>query len=221
MAIPSFVDAATLTVAGGNGGHGCASIHREKFKPLGGPDGGNGGNGGSVILRVEPGLTTLVEYHRQSQRRAQNGQPGKGDRANGANGDALAREIRNALTDALGHGDNALLRSLAHPPPPAPDLAGRYRLDAQVPMEIRGAVADLLEDDTFEVQVNDDQLTWRLPEAASASALHPLAPNRYASASGSLRLLFHRGPDGRVQAVSVLHPASDARALYRRVPEVE
>lgn len=140
---------------------------------------------------------------------------------NGANGDALAREIRNALTDALGHGDNALLRSLAHPPPPAPDLAGRYRLDAQVPMEIRGAVADLLEDDTFEVQVNDDQLTWRLPEAASASALHPLAPNRYASASGSLRLLFHRGPDGRVQAVSVLHPASDARALYRRVPEVE
>ncbi|HOQ53755.1 MAG TPA: GTPase ObgE, partial [Micropruina sp.] len=47
MAIPSFVDAATLTVAGGNGGHGCASIHREKFKPLGGPDGGNGGNGGS------------------------------------------------------------------------------------------------------------------------------------------------------------------------------
>jgi len=87
MAIPSFVDAATLTVAGGNGGHGCASIHREKFKPLGGPDGGNGGNGGSVILRVDPGLTTLVEYHRQSQRRAANGQPGKGDHANGGNGD--------------------------------------------------------------------------------------------------------------------------------------
>ena len=87
MAIPSFVDAATLTVAGGNGGHGCASIHREKFKPLGGPDGGNGGNGGSVILRVDAGLTTLVEYHRQSQRRADNGQPGKGDHANGGNGD--------------------------------------------------------------------------------------------------------------------------------------
>ncbi|MCW3158360.1 GTPase ObgE [Micropruina sonneratiae] len=93
MAIPSFVDAATLTVAGGNGGHGCASIHREKFKPLGGPDGGNGGNGGSVILRVEPGLTTLVEYHRQSQRRAQNGQPGKGDHANGANGEDVVLAV--------------------------------------------------------------------------------------------------------------------------------
>lgn len=86
MAIPSFVDQVTLRVAGGNGGHGCASVRREKFKPLGGPDGGNGGNGGSVILRVDPGLTTLVEYHRQSQRRAENGQPGRGDNANGANG---------------------------------------------------------------------------------------------------------------------------------------
>ena len=66
MAIPSFIDQTVLTVAAGNGGHGCASIHREKFKPLGGPDGGNGGNGGSVILRVDPNLTTLVEFHRQS-----------------------------------------------------------------------------------------------------------------------------------------------------------
>ena len=58
MAIPTFVDQVTLHVYGGNGGHGCASIHREKFKPLGGPDGGNGGNGGSVILRVDHRLTT-------------------------------------------------------------------------------------------------------------------------------------------------------------------
>ncbi len=86
MAIPSFVDRVVLTVAAGNGGHGCAAIRREKFKPLGGPDGGNGGNGGSVVLRVDPGLTTLVEYHRQSVRRADNGQPGRGDFANGANG---------------------------------------------------------------------------------------------------------------------------------------
>ena len=70
MAIPSFVDRVTLHAYGGNGGHGCASVHREKFKPLGGPDGGNGGDGGSVILRVDPDLTTLVDYHRQSHRRA-------------------------------------------------------------------------------------------------------------------------------------------------------
>jgi len=86
MAIPSFVDRVTLSVAAGHGGNGCASVHREKFKPLGGPDGGNGGRGGSVVLRVDPGLTTLVEYHRQSQRRAENGQPGQGNNRNGADG---------------------------------------------------------------------------------------------------------------------------------------
>ncbi len=87
MAIPSFVDQVTLHAYGGNGGHGCASIHREKFKPLGGPDGGNGGDGGSVILRVGAGVTTLVEYHRQSHRRATNGQPGRGDHREGARGE--------------------------------------------------------------------------------------------------------------------------------------
>jgi len=93
VAIPSFVDETVLTVAAGNGGHGCASVRREKFKPLGGPDGGNGGNGGSVILRVDPGLTTLVEFHRQSVRRAANGQPGRGDFANGANGEDVVLSV--------------------------------------------------------------------------------------------------------------------------------
>ena len=87
MAIPSFVDSVTLTVIAGNGGHGCASVHREKFKPLGGPDGGNGGNGGSVIIRVDPNLTTLVDYHRQSRRVAPNGGPGKGDYKQGLHAD--------------------------------------------------------------------------------------------------------------------------------------
>ncbi len=86
MAIPSFVDRATLNVSAGNGGNGCASVHREKFKPLGGPDGGNGGNGGSVILRVDTGLTTLVDYHHQPHRKASNGQPGAGDHRTGADG---------------------------------------------------------------------------------------------------------------------------------------
>ena len=93
MAIPSFVDRVTLAVVGGNGGNGCASIKREKFKPLGGPDGGNGGNGGSVILRVDPGLTTLVEYHRQSVRRATSGQPGRGDFGSGANGEDIVLPV--------------------------------------------------------------------------------------------------------------------------------
>ena len=105
MAIPSFVDQVTLHVYGGNGGHGVASVHREKFKPLGGPDGGNGGDGGSVILRVEHGLTTLVDYHRQSHRRATNGQPGRGDHNNGANGEdvVLAVPDGTVVSDAETH----------------------------------------------------------------------------------------------------------------------
>ena len=102
MAIPTFVDRVTLHASGGNGGHGCASVHREKFKPLGGPDGGNGGHGGSVILRVDGGLTTLVDFHRQSHRRAANGQPGKGGHANGANGDDIVLAVPDGtvVTDA-------------------------------------------------------------------------------------------------------------------------
>jgi GTP-binding protein len=86
MAIPSFVDRVTVHVTAGRGGNGCASVHREKFKPLGGPDGGNGGDGGSVILRVDPDVTTLVDYHRSSHRTATNGAQGKGDNQAGSNG---------------------------------------------------------------------------------------------------------------------------------------
>ncbi len=102
MAIPSFVDQVTLHIQAGDGGNGCASVHREKFKPLGGPDGGNGGNGGSVILRVDPGVTTLVDYHRQSHRRAANGQPGRGDHANGGNGEDILLGVPDGtvVTDA-------------------------------------------------------------------------------------------------------------------------
>ena len=102
MAIPSFVDRVKLTVQAGNGGHGCASVHREKFKPLGGPDGGNGGDGGSVILRVVDNLNSLVEYHRQSVRRATNGQPGRGDHQHGAKGEdvVLAVPAGTVVSDA-------------------------------------------------------------------------------------------------------------------------
>ena len=68
MAVPSFVDKVTLHVTAGSGGDGVASVHREKFKPLGGPDGGNGGHGGDVILRVAADVTTLVDYHHEPHR---------------------------------------------------------------------------------------------------------------------------------------------------------
>ena len=82
----TFVDRAVLHVAGGNGGHGCTSVHREKFKPLGGPDGGNGGNGGNVILVVDASVTTLLDLHHHPHRKAGNGTPGQGSMRDGANG---------------------------------------------------------------------------------------------------------------------------------------
>ncbi len=89
----AFVDRVTLHVQAGNGGHGCASVHREKFKPLGGPDGGNGGHGGDVILRVDPQITTLLDYHHTPFRRAENGRPGEGDERNGAAGADLVLPV--------------------------------------------------------------------------------------------------------------------------------
>jgi GTP-binding protein len=84
----TFVDRAVLHVAGGSGGHGCTSVHREKFKPLGGPDGGNGGNGGDVILVVDPNLTTLLDLHRHPHQHGGNGRPGQGSMRDGANGES-------------------------------------------------------------------------------------------------------------------------------------
>lgn len=88
-----FVDHATLFVAGGNGGHGCMSVHREKFKPLGGPDGGNGGRGGSVVLEVDSQTTTLLPYHHSPHRRGGNGRPGRGAMRHGADADDLVLRV--------------------------------------------------------------------------------------------------------------------------------
>lgn len=88
-----FVDRVVLHAAGGNGGHGCVSVRREKFKPLGGPDGGHGGDGGSVILRVDGQSTTLLPYHRSPHRSAPNGGPGMGDDRNGFKGEDLILSV--------------------------------------------------------------------------------------------------------------------------------
>jgi GTP-binding protein len=89
----TFVDRVTLHVAAGDGGNGCASVHREKFKPLGGPDGGNGGKGGDVVLLVDPQTTTLLDYHRSPHRRAGSGKQGEGDHRNGASGADLVLSV--------------------------------------------------------------------------------------------------------------------------------
>ena len=85
----TFVDHVVLHVSAGDGGHGCTSVHREKFKPLGGPDGGNGGRGGDVVLVVDPNTTTLLDYHHLPHRHATSGRPGQGANRSGAEGGDL------------------------------------------------------------------------------------------------------------------------------------
>ncbi len=88
-----FADRAEVRVLAGHGGNGCASVHREKFKPLGGPNGGNGGRGGDVIIEVDPGISTLLDFHRKPVRRAGNGKPGLGSNRNGADGEDLILRV--------------------------------------------------------------------------------------------------------------------------------
>src|SRR5687767_4984273 len=114
MAIPTFVDRVTLHVAAGNGGNGCASVHREKFKPLGGPDGGNGGNGGDIVLVVDSGAHTLLDFHFRPHARASSGKQGQGNNRDGAAGESLELKVPNGtvvltedgemLADLTGNG---------------------------------------------------------------------------------------------------------------------
>jgi GTP-binding protein len=112
--VASFVDRVVLHVSGGTGGHGCVSVHREKFKPLGGPDGGNGGDGGDVILRVDHQTTTLLDYHHAPHRHATNGGSGMGDWRGGKSGETLILPVPDGtvvktkdgevLADLVGEG---------------------------------------------------------------------------------------------------------------------
>jgi GTP-binding protein len=87
--VATFVDQVTLHLRAGNGGNGCVSVRREKFKPLAGPDGGNGGNGGDIVLVSDPQVTTLLNYHRSPHRKSENGGPGMGDHRSGTMGEEL------------------------------------------------------------------------------------------------------------------------------------
>ena len=91
--MPNFVDRVVLHLTAGNGGHGVASIHREKFKPLGGPDGGNGGRGGDVVLVVDSNVHTLLDFHHHPHQKAGNGKQGAGSHRNGADGTDLELRV--------------------------------------------------------------------------------------------------------------------------------
>ena len=84
-----FVDEARTKVQAGNGGRGSTSFRREKFVPLGGPDGGDGGHGGSVFLRAAAGINTLADFRVERTWRAQHGEPGGANDCTGRSGDDL------------------------------------------------------------------------------------------------------------------------------------
>ncbi|MFE3445459.1 GTPase ObgE [Nocardia sp. NPDC059180] len=103
-----FIDRVVLHVRAGKGGHGCASVHREKFKPLGGPDGGNGGNGGDVILEVDSNVHTLLDFHFHPHAKASNGKPGEGGNRDGKQGTDLLLKVPDG-TVVLGSDGEVLM----------------------------------------------------------------------------------------------------------------
>src|SRR5262249_42721210 len=79
-----FIDHATITVKAGRGGNGIVSFRREKFIPKGEPDGGNGGRGGSIILRADKQLTTLMDFRYRRTYSARSGAHGEGSNRTGS-----------------------------------------------------------------------------------------------------------------------------------------
>jgi len=115
-----FFDEAKIYVKAGDGGDGCVSFRREKYVPLGGPNGGDGGKGGDVYLVANPHLNTLINFKRRIHFKAQRGAHGKGKGQKGRQGDDVFVEVppgtvvRDAETgelfaDLMGEGQRALV----------------------------------------------------------------------------------------------------------------
>lgn len=115
-----LVDEAEIQVIAGNGGNGCVGFRREKFIPLGGPDGGDGGNGGSVWLQADENLNTLVDFRHERSFKAQRGENGMGRQMYGKAGEdriitvPVGTVVMNVDTDEVigdmtRHGDRLLV----------------------------------------------------------------------------------------------------------------
>ncbi|MCZ2824534.1 MULTISPECIES: GTPase ObgE [unclassified Modestobacter] len=98
----AFVDRVTVHVSAGKGANGVSSVHREKFKPLGGPDGGNGGDGGDVVLEVDPSVHTLLDFHHRPHQKAGNGKQAAGDYRNGGRGADLVLGVPSGTVVSVG-----------------------------------------------------------------------------------------------------------------------
>jgi len=114
----SFIDRAIIKLKAGNGGSGISSFLREKFKPMGGPNGGDGGRGGDLIVRADANLATLLDYTYRDSWRAKDGDNGSGNNKTGRSGDdvilpvppgTIVRDVDTGriLAEVLSDGDEA------------------------------------------------------------------------------------------------------------------
>jgi GTP-binding protein len=108
-----FVDSVRIHVRGGDGGNGVTAFARQPYEPYGPPNGGDGGNGGAVLVRADPGVATLVDYHHRPHRKAGRGRHGEGDRRRGADGEDVVLAV--PVGTEVSTEDGRVLADLAHP----------------------------------------------------------------------------------------------------------
>ena len=102
-----FVDETVIKLIAGKGGDGCTSFRREKYIPMGGPDGGNGGKGGDIIFEVDKNLKTLIDLRYKKIVKAEKGTNGKGSTRNGANAEDIILKVPEGTT--IYNADNNLI----------------------------------------------------------------------------------------------------------------
>ena len=107
-----FVDEVKISVFGGHGGRGIVSFDREKYRPNGGPSGGNGGRGGDIYLRASTSLNHLGKLLQKKNYRGANGETGRGQKQSGINGKSLVLEVP-VGTEVLNEKDGTLLFDLS------------------------------------------------------------------------------------------------------------
>jgi len=107
-----FLDQVKIFIKAGDGGSGSPSFRREKFIEFGGPDGGDGGKGGSVILKSERNLNTLIDFRYQQHFKAKKGKDGKGKNQTGANGQDLIIKVPPGTEILSGDSINFFWKSI-------------------------------------------------------------------------------------------------------------
>lgn len=111
--VMKFIDEASIEVVAGNGGNGAVSFRREKYVPMGGPDGGDGGRGGSVFAIADENINTLVEYRFVKKYQAKNGEKGHGSDRYGKGADDI--ELRMPVGTTIHDADTGrLIADLTH-----------------------------------------------------------------------------------------------------------